>query len=276
MGSIVGLSRSLFLICLAITLSACARHSGRSDSPPFPHAEDLSVQLGPANISGQGSRLIGAVNISANSGSIEIEGRKYTSYVYDTIPWTAYMETLYQGIAADESHLFIYWVYCNEQGQIENIFFEGTNGPEIQNETASGTCGNLPVSEASAPAPTLAPRIADIQPKSLLAGFKIQGGNLVYPAADPSGRSDLPGVYMDQADNKTFDVYPFGLVDCSACANPGWLELHSLLVDQNSDQACFAIIYLKADKTAPSVEYGICFPDLSRLSNSVTSSTWSN
>jgi hypothetical protein len=202
-----------------------------------------------ATITGMGSGDVGALQITANSGTIEVQGTSLPAVAYEQIPFGAY--TLYQMLAVAPDHWVIAWAYCNG-GVLDSVYIESTNGIAGEQLNATGTCSATsgPVTNASVDFPAM-----DLPPPTLVSGFTVTGTDLTYDGAH-TGRMVIG------QDNWGF--FPFTTVDCStACGTPGWYELHSILWDQATQRACFGIYYLVLDNTDQvMLDYVICLPNL--------------
>ena len=61
----------------------------------------------------------------------------------------------------------------------------------------------------------------------------------------------------------SYDFTPFATVDCSACASPGWYELHVLL--HRAGEACYGVLYLFPDEpTRAQIAWTLCLPSLTQ------------
>jgi hypothetical protein len=217
-----------------------------------------------ASINGRGSDRVGEVSISGNVGSIQVSGVSIPTFVQENIPWTDMGYTLYQGLALDESHFYVYWIYC-QAGEVASIFIEGAGGETLENEQASGQCKSTAQDtsfEVSTPDVVLPP----IQP---VKGFEIDGDNIYLAQSTGLGIVDL-GL------REKYLFSAFSRVDCSDCGQGGWQELHALFWNKSMSQVCFGILYLEAkDTTDVVVDYSMCFPDLERkLDKLKIQSTW--
>lgn len=127
-------------------------------------------------------------------------------------------------------------------------------------EDASGTCqaagATTPVS-VSWPAMT-------VNTPAPITGFSVSGTGVSLTAGS-SGTLD----------GRTF--LPYATVDCSKdCGTPGWYELHGLILNSDSSDVCFGILYLFTDGR-PTVElgsYSICFPSLNTLGYQTFTASW--
>jgi hypothetical protein len=186
-----------------------------------------------ASIDARGSENVGAVSISGNVGSIQVDGATLPTFVQETIPWTDQGYTLYQGLAFDEWHFFVYWVYC-QSGKVSSIYLEGIDGQTLKNEAASGKC-DATVTDASFEVSIPGIALKPIQP---VKGFEIDGEQIYLSAASGLGIVNLP----DLGEKYLFE--PFSRVDCSDCGKGGWQELHSLFWNESMSRVCFGIVYL--------------------------------
>jgi hypothetical protein len=197
---------------------------------------------------GQGSVDIGAVSIATGAGTVHIGPHDVSAVVYERQPFGQW--TLYQALAVEPDRLWVLWFYCN-QGALEYVYFEGTDGTPIHYEQASGTCAEQGASSA---VHAVLPAIDMPQP-SLLAGYTIQGKDIELDGAKP-GHVTLGA--------QSLVVLAFDDVDCTQkCGSPGWREVHTLLWDAAAKRVCFAIIYLFQPGQPVLIEYSLTVPDLS-------------
>ena len=131
----------------------------------------------------------------------------------------------------------------------ENSIYESTDGVASGKELpASGSCAIL---EKSTTENVSFPAL-DFPPPSLVSGFSITGSQMSFDGTH-AGSTTFQG--------NSYALYPFNEVDCTACASPGWYELHSLLWDEKNKSACLGILYL--EQNAPStvgLAYVMCLP----------------
>jgi hypothetical protein len=260
--------RALFLLIALPCLAACG---GPKGTPPGFSTDSPQT----ANASGKGTSDVGAIDIQNNLGKIEVQGTSLTAFTYVTVPWGEFNLTIHQGIAIDRTHWYVYFLYCKPDGSIDSIWLEGTNGPALSWEAASGTCSNPAGSSAPPPAGSLP--IVDVDsilPKTLDADILINGPRFNYNGKEHG--SLVKSAASDQVPPEDLSIYPFGFVDCTKnCGSDAWYELHSIFVDAAKQRACFAIVYGSAG-AAPAIDYWICLPDLSSdLQFTVGTSTWS-
>jgi hypothetical protein len=219
-----------------------------------------------ASIEGKGSDVVGAVSISGNIGSIELSGNTLPAFIQENIPWTDMGYTLYQGMAMDESHFYVYWVYC-QSGKISSIYVEGVGDQALENETASGKCDSTVADtsfEVSVPDIALKP----IEP---VKGYEIDGDQIYLSSATGLGIVDISVL------GEKYLFAPFSRVDCSDCGQGGWQELHSMFWNESMSRVYFGIIYLKNQMPSEiSIDYSMGFPSLERtLDGTKIQSIWS-
>ncbi len=67
---------------------------------------------------------------------------------------------------------------------------------------------------------------------------------------------------------------PYAVVDCTEnCGTPGWYELHSIVYDPKTAQACYGIVYLfEGGSGAVELSRSICFPELNSMDQAFTAS----
>jgi hypothetical protein len=86
----------------------------------------------------------------------------------------------------------------------------------------------------------------------VVSGFTITGPQLSFDGMS-AGKAAFDGT--------TWEMFPFHTIDCSACASPGWYELHSLFWDPSKRAACVGILYLEESATTEvELAYLLCMP----------------
>jgi hypothetical protein len=96
----------------------------------------------------------------------------------------------------------------------------------------------------------------DLPAIDLVQGFAMQSPQLSF---------DGSGAGVMELGSGSYSVYPFNAVDCSTgCGTPGWYELHSVLWDPTTADACFGIYYLFVESPPVDVQldYVLCLPTL--------------
>lgn len=197
-------------------------------------------------IDGQGSGFLGAIHL-APSGTIALGGETFAAVTYEKQPFFQY--TLYQTMAVRGDRLFLVWTYC-EMGEVIGAYYEGTDGTALTYEPGSGTCSD----ELDAPSiEAVSLPAIDMPLPQLIDGYFADGPNVHLEGATP-GWVRL---------GEELVVLPFEEVDCSACGDPGWRELHTLLWSPEAARVCFAIFYFSSEGDPLVVAYSLTLPDLS-------------
>ena len=253
--------------------------SSQPDSAPEPDAPvvDVTVPEGPiavaggqatlranftANVSGTLTGRIGAVSMTNNAGTVELDGVALPAFGYVRQAWDGFGLTLVQTLIVKNDALYPAWLYCSGT-KFDGVYYEGTDGSAMTWEPAmDGTCEitdaatnravDVPSFEMTAPTPD--------------HDFRVTGGPLVV---EP-GRS---GTYTH--DGTTWQAHPFEVVNCTTdCGTPGWWELHTILWDGAS--ACFVIYYFFEGGRASQVAYSVCLPGFeARIPEQTIGGTWS-
>ncbi|MBL4686344.1 MAG: hypothetical protein JKY37_17245 [Nannocystaceae bacterium] len=221
-------------------LLAASVGCGTESTLPAPPAVELTLgpTAGPLSsrfsltAHGSGTKTIGAFDFESNVGTMEIDGVVRQAFVYERINWTEIGRTLFQGFAASNSELLVFWLFCNsETGVLTEVQFMTTINGTIVHDPASGMC----VSEYTPTTSEVTVPALDLSIPRLVEGFTIDGLKLHL---DTDGRGSAV------VDEVELELYVFGLVDCRDCpGSPAW-ELHSLLYDREADRMCFTIFYL--------------------------------
>lgn len=195
-------------------------------------ATDVTITL-PFGIAvtGSGSDLVGAISVTSNAGTIELEGETVAIAFYEKQPWPEFGYTLYQGIAIGASRWDVVWLYC-QGSNLAYVWHEGVGGPSIDYVNATGTCADTGANTETAVAfPAL-----DLATPVPATGFTIDGGAALLLA------DGEPGLLV--ANSVPLPFVPFEVIDCTACGGGGWWELHSIAWDETLDRATFVILYL--------------------------------
>lgn len=196
---------------------------------------------------GQGTSDIGAVSLDDGAGTVQVKGHDVASLAYQRQPFGQW--TLYQVLGVETDRLWVLWLYCN-QGSLQFVYLEGTDGTPMHYEQAMGTCAEPAGSSA---AHAVFPAV-DMPLPTPLAGYTLTGPDISLPGAAPGhvklGAQDLV-------------LLAFEDVDCTQnCGTPGWREIHTLLWDPEGKRVCFAIIYLFQPGQPLLIEYSLTLPDL--------------
>jgi len=269
----LGLLPLSFLLALTGCASAVPAGDGESQKNPTTPGNRISVAPTDGLLSlsfrldssAVGSDRLGAVDIAANSGTLELEGVELDAVVYEKIPWPELGYALYQGLAVAPDQLAVFWLYCQD-GELSWIYAETTAGQLLFVEEASGTCEvSAEPTQTSIALPALEIGIPD-----LVEGFTVDGEQV---EVDSAGRGFL------SVDGEPLELFVFGTVDCTEdCGDPGWWELHTLVYDRASLRMCFAILYLfidPAEAGVVGVEYSLTLPDLADpIGSQQLAATW--
>jgi hypothetical protein len=245
--------------------------ASENDAGPSDGGSSISIAASNASFAakedttftGNGANDVGAISISHGVGTIEFQNESANAFFFNAtgVPTgTAdggdadggefVGDRDFEIIAAQSNRLIIAFITCTGP-KLTFVFYESTDGIASPKElAASGTCAVL--EQATSEAVTL-PAV-DLPPPNLVSGFSIAGAQISFD-----------GTHVGNAtvNDEAFALYPFNVIDCTACASPGWYELHSVLWDSSKQNACLGILYL--EKNAPStveLAYDICLPSL--------------
>src|SRR5262249_10234195 len=149
-------------------------------------------------------------DISDDVGTMEIFGNKLPTLIYEHQDWSAFGYDLYQILAVAPDRLYAGWLYCATNGDLQYVYYEGTDGTPLSYETATGTCSRID----TAPSPQVSfPAVHMPQPQ-VLTGFTVTGPEIDIQSGTP-GWIDLGAQQVT--------AMPFNSVDCSTtCGTPGW------------------------------------------------------
>lgn len=228
-----------------------------TDGPPSigPTQGTLPVNFR-VSIVGNGELSVGAIDITDDFGTVEIDGEARPILVYERQPWPAQNYVLYQGIAVADTSWTVLWFYCNDSGELANVYVESTDGIPLQTVHATGTCEHQ----------SLGLRVPVELPGT---EFQViyEGDEVAIDGPDISIHAgELGSIVLGGV---PFVVAPFETVDCSACDSPGWYEVHIVLWDPAAQRAGFAVVYLESTGHAR-ITYGITLPDLSDIVGDTT------
>lgn len=215
---------------------------------------------GDLTIEGRGSGALGAISLSHGVGTLTFDGApaKAFYFVGSAVPLgtdagvdsALAQERDFEILAEQDGRLIAAWLTCY-QGGLYYVYYETTDGlASKKSQTASGTCSYVETPVGETPAwPAFS-----FPPPSLVSGFTIAGAEIAYDGQSP-GSIALNG--------DRWSLHPFHLIDCTACATPGWWELHSILWDPTKQRSCFGILYLQQSAPAQvELAYLTCFPDV--------------
>jgi hypothetical protein len=268
---------SVLVACaLAAGCSSSSDNGGTaSENDGGPGAGDggSSIAVGASNASftvaedttftGKGANDLGAISITHGVGTIEFQNESANAFFFNAtgVPTGTAdggdadggefaADRDFEIIAAQDTRLIVLFITCTGNA-LTYIFYESTDGIASGKElAASGTCAVL--EQSTTEAVTLP--AFNLPPPNLVTEFSISGQQISFDGTHV-GNATVNG--------EAFALYPFNVVDCSACASPGWFELHSILWNAASKSACLGILYL--EKNAPAaveLAYDICLPSV--------------
>ena len=207
---------------------------------------------------GAGSGKLGAISLSHGVGTIQFADADADAFFFnatavptgtgDAGQFATYRD--FEIIAAQPNRLVVVFLTCTGN-DLTYVYYETTDGIASAGEVpATGTCAVL---ERSTTEAVSLPAV-DLAAPQLVSGFTMRGTELAFDGTQP-GTASLAG--------DTYALYPFHSVDCTACASPGWYELHSLFWNRDKKKACLGIFYLeKATTAALRLAYAVCLPQL--------------
>jgi hypothetical protein len=199
---------------------------------------------------GQGTKLLGAIKLAGNTGTIELEGQTRPVVAYQHQAWPSAGYDLYQLISVGPDRFDLFWLYCTTDQKLSWVYFESTDGTPVTYEQTTGTCAP---GAAGLTVTVDFPAVSMPLPKPV-SGFSVKGDHLDLGGETP-GWLEENGV--------RYSAIPFNSVDCTtACGTPGWWELHTLLWNQDLGTASVGILYLFEGGTSEALTYSLSFPDL--------------
>jgi hypothetical protein len=203
-------------------------------------------------MNGAGDKYVGAVSISGDVGTIVFDGVTLPVVAYTQDWFAAANRNAYTILAALPTFWAIFFAYCDTSGNLTDVWYETTNGAPNTDEPATGTCvtSNVAVS-AKVQFPAV-----NMPFPSLATGFTIDGANIHY-----DGKT--PGTFVDATTTRQF--FPFTTVHCTTCGVPDTYELHSILWDPVTSQACFGIFYIGTIPGQVDLNLALCLPTPTKL-----------
>ena len=219
----------IYILPFLLTLiGACSK-----DTPLNP--EEPSIWLPAANISGVGSGIIQAVEITDGVGYCDIEGERIPAIVYKAGYWDAFGINIFHAIAPTINELHVLYFY-SAADTLRWVWHESYTQP-LDYERASGIAIYDEQEISSMPELWCLEKVPEVD--QLVSGLTISGSQLNWSSG--SGTIEI--------DNPVYELYPFQLVDCIECgstANNGWYEVHSVFRGPQNEFE-FGIFYLFVD-----------------------------
>ena len=209
-------------------------------------------------LTGSGSGDLGAIAITHGVGTLTFQGTAVDAFYFvgSVVPLAdagadsaLAQERDLELVAVQPGRVILAWITCYE-GDLAYVYYETTDGlASSKSQPASGTCAVVdPLSTAEA---VSLPALSMPAPAPV-TGFTITGPQLSYGATS-GGKATFAGT--------TWSMFPFHVIDCSACASPGWYELHSIFWAPGKRAACAGILYLQASSTTEvELAYLLCLP----------------
>jgi hypothetical protein len=271
------------LAALFLSVSGCSTannapsHAGAADASeetddapagPDGDAGPTGIEVAPSQgswqadedvtLTGAGSGDLGAISIAHGLGSITFQGAPVDAFYFvgSMVPLgtdaggdsSLAEERDLEIVAVQPGRVILTWVTCYDS-ELAYVYYETTDGIASQkSQPASGTCDV--VDQSSAEAVSL-PALS-IPGPAVVSGFTITGPELSFDGTLP-GKATFGGA--------TWAMYPFHTIDCTACASPGWYELHSLFWDPSKRAVCAGILYLEeSPMTEVELAYLLCLP----------------
>jgi hypothetical protein len=180
-------------------------------------------------IDGDGAGRVRHIAVADGAGTIDLDGRAVAVAAYLAIDDPPF--TLYQALAVEPDRLWVMWFYCLD-GALSTVYVENTAGVRGQFTDASGTCSvSAGPSTVNVAFPALSIASLALEPQ-----YRIDGALVRLSGANPGT------LFLDRGRR---DLLVFDTVDCSACASPGWMELHSLVFSEEDGELYFCILYLE-------------------------------
>jgi hypothetical protein len=229
----------------------------------FPASDATWTVSEDVSFDGNGKNDVGAIAIHHGVGTIEFQNESVPAFFFNATGVPAgtvdggdvdggefAADRDYEIIGVQSSRLIVAFITCTNT-DLDFIYYETTDGVTSSTElAATGTCAVL---ENSTKEAVSLPAVSMPEP-GVLFDWSITGQNILFDGTKP-GSATFVGT--------TFQLYPFHEVDCSACASPGWFELHSLFWDPAKQNACLGILYLEqAAPTNVELAYFVCLPSI--------------
>ena len=249
--------------CLSLFLLACgSNQSGPPVGQPLDPGNAVELSNTTASlaksyslhIDGGGLNELGAISIQDGVGTLEFKGTVAPAVNL----WRTSGKglgspnvTLYQIMAVQSDRLILLWAYCSNHALV-GIYYETTDGIFTDEDFAPEAPGTCTADEVNV-TETLQLPPTELQFPDVVKGFSANGSQLQFS-------SGFPGQVVTAGQQWT--LYPFNAVDCTACASPGWYELHSLFWNAEAKTACLGIFYLtEGEPNTVGLSYFACLGD---------------
>lgn len=214
-----------------------------------------------ATLQGSGTGKVGAIHITANSGTVVVQNQTVQMIATERIEWDTPQGhyTLIQLLGPTPQGFVVTYVYCLG-AELNYVYAESFTLP-MTGYAASGTC-------------TLSAQPTLVQPS-------LPAMSTLPPPPSPLNTVDLQGPKVDITNgtgtltlDQSYDVTMFGYVDCLTCPSAdgnGWYEFHSILHDSFPSQVCFGILYFFPHSQALQLSWSFCFPNFVPLPSTLLS-----
>jgi hypothetical protein len=259
---------------LAALLALCAACGSGSTAQSEPVAPAITYPLGVAatggeltvlnsdlSVHGVGRSRIGTIAIDHGAGQVELDGTPVNTAAYVVTHFPG--QILHQALAVESNRLWVLFFYCTQAGALLDVYYENTDGDLGAFDGASGACGDSgQTSTVQVGFPPFA-----LPPVTAVRGFQIDGPGI---ALDGSGTGAIA------LGPHPLNLLPFATVDCrTACGQPGWTELHSLIWDEASAALSFTIVYLLENEPGDvELAYSLGLPQLTDSLDGRIGATW--
>ena len=239
--------------------------SAADDADAGPPTIDVPAAVGTWTVSedvtfaGKGAGDLGTIAITHGTGTLEFHGETAQAFFFVSTSTPTGQgdggqfagERDFEVVAASPDRYVLAWITCANGTDLAYIYYESTDGLASTAETAaSGTCTIVEQSNTE----SVSLPAATFPPPAVVSGFTITGSQIAFDGENP-GTAKVAGTETT--------LYPFHVIDCTTCANPGWYELHSLFWDPSAPTASFGILYLQqASPSSVELAYFIRLPAL--------------
>ncbi len=190
---------------------------------------------------------IRSLDFQNGRGTVALSSGSASSVLYDQYDFDGYRG--YTAIVPTGDRWHVLYPYCKGES-LRTVWHFETGSQRLRELPASGSCTGTDGASVTAGI-SLSTSTLNLP---TLCGLEIEAVGLNPAAQDvPTGETislklNQPGTAVRQ-DPSTGDLVehqfiPFAGVNCSACASPGWYEVHSILWNDTNRSATYGVLYL--------------------------------
>jgi len=209
------------------------------------------------------------VDIENAVGTVRFDGgAPMPAFVFHFVDWSDIQRTVFQGLAVANGVWFPFWLYCTDDGTLDQVWVERTDRPGWTSFAVDGACA--PTSEVSTATIDL--------PANTLSRVALTCGFGVTTPADHDTRADLtssqPGSMAFPGYTST-TVLVFNTYDCRTnCGARNFFELHSITWNRDRNEVGFQIWYLDPLVQGVLTDNTIVLPRVASQNVTFPDATW--